>query len=71
MSDSGLESIFPAVAEVGLVKLGLCNVWEFRVRPPDLLKGTGQGVEVTVLLMAGFPQVQNDGRWATLCSKIR
>lgn len=68
---SGLESILPAVVEVGFVKLGFRNVWEFRVCPPNLFKGTGQGVQVTVMLMPSFPQVQNDSRWATLCSKIR
>lgn len=39
--------------------------------PPDLFKGTGQGVKVTIVLMTSFPQVQNDSRWTTLCSKIR
>lgn len=68
---SWLESILPAVIEVGFIKLRFCNVREFRVCPSNFFKGTGQGVKVTVVLMTSFPQVQNDSRWATLCSKIR
>ena len=66
-----LESILPAVAEVGFIELGFLHVREFRVCPPNLFKGTGQGVKVTIMLMTSFPQVQNDSRRATLCSKIR
>ena len=68
---SGLESVLPAVGEVGFIELGIRNVREFCVCPPNLFKGTGQGVKVTIMLMTSFPQVQNDSRWATLCSKIR
>lgn len=68
---SGLESVLPAVVEVGFIELGFRNVREFRVCPPNLFKGTGQGVKVTIVLMTSFPQVQDDSRRATLCSKIR
>lgn len=38
--------------------------------PSYLLQGTGEGVEVSIVLVSGFPEVQNDSRWTALCGKI-
>lgn len=38
--------------------------------PSYLLQGTGKRVEVAVVLVSGFPQVQDDGGWAALRGEV-
>lgn len=68
--EKGLKSILSAVVEIRLFNLSFCYVWDFGVCPSDFFQGTGQGVKVAVVLMSGFPEVQDDGRGTALCSKI-
>lgn len=68
--NEGLKSILSAVVEVRLLHLSFCYVWDFRVCPSYFLQGTSEGVEVSIMLVSGFPEVQNDCRWAALCGKI-
>lgn len=61
----GLKPL-PAAGELGLLELGLCHVGELGVCPSDLLQGTGQRVQVPVVLVPRLPQVQDDGGGAAL-----
>lgn len=61
----GLKAL-PAAGELGLLELGLCHIRELGVCPPNLLQGTGQRVQVPVVLVSRLPQVQDDGGGAAL-----